>query len=542
MLSLDTIFVKDWLESPTAIRGILVEVSVLKVGASTDSIRYLSSFSYTTSPSDSPANTEYESIINGGMKYTEKLDLFGNPILSGGDIEINNPNGEYDSWLLDTWTNRTINVYFGDPRWPRADFILIFSGVVSGVDSRNRNTINLQIKDKTQRLNTPISELKYADVAPYPNSSNQSAIHDPLDPLDTTPDVYLPTLLGEAHNITPVLIDAANGVYCINFGYIKGIIEVRDNGVPLSEESYEVDKTKGTIKILYPPAGVITISAKGDNLPQYWDSFPSGVIYRQTAGQLIRRLVTGYGKTVVDPATGQPTMIPSPDRFTDYDIDIDNFEQFELTHKQPVGVYSTSRENLLTICQQLASSVGAQLSMSRLGKLQLKSIVFPTANTTTRIIDGSNMLEKTLQIGSKTAIQGSIKLGFTKNWTVQNSLSTNLPYEHKVLFAQEYSTTIQSDAEVILANKLTAYPAQQDTLLLSQTDAFVEANRRLNIFKKVRTIYKFTGYAELLTLNLGDPITLINTRFGLTESNGKGIVLSLSPDWVKSKIIVEVLI
>lgn len=540
MLSFQSTFVREWLVSNTAIRGILVEASVLKVGDTSDTVRYLSSFGFTTSPYDIPANTEYEAIINGGIKFTEKLDINGNPSLSGGDIEIYNPNGEYDSWLLDTWTNRPINVFFGDPSWPREDFILVFSGVLSGIDSRSRTSINLQVKDKLQRLNTPVSELKYADVAPYPDSSNNSPIHDPLDPLDTVPDVYLPVLLGEAHNITPVLIDSSNLVYCINFGKIKGIIEVRDNGVPLSEESFEVDLVKGTIKLLYPPAGTITISAKGDNVPQAWDTFQPGVSYRHTAGSLIRRLVTGYGKTEVNLSTGQPTTNPSPDRFSDSDIDITNFENFEQTHPQPVGLYSVARENLLTLAQQLAASVGAQLSMSRFGKLKLVSIVFPTGSA--RVIDSSSMLERSLQISSKTAIQGSIKLGFTKNWTVQNALSTNLPYEHKVLFAQDYSTTIQSDPVVISDNKLTTYPAQQDTFLITQPEAFVEANRRLDIFKKVRTIYKFTGFSDLFDLNLGDQVTLLNHRFGLTEDTGRGVVLSLSPDWVNSKITVEVIV
>lgn len=540
MLSLQDAAVRDWLASDYAIRGILVEVSVRPYGSPQDIVRYMSSFGYTTKYFDTPPNTEYEPIINGGIRFTEKLDLIGEPSLSGGDIEINNPNGEYDDWLLDTWTNRRINVFYGDINWPREDFILIFSGVVANIDSRSRTSINLQIRDKLQRLNTPISELKYADVAPYPDSSNQSPIHDPLDPLDSTPDIYLPVLLGEAHNITPVLIDSGNLVYSINYGPTKGIIEVRDNGVPISEDSYQFNPSKGTIKILYPPAGTITISAKGDNVSQPWDSFATGVSYRHTVGQLIRRLVTGYGKTEVNSTTGQPTTTPSIDRFTDADIDITNFTQFEASHLQPVGFYSVARENLLTIAQLLASSVGAQLSMSRLGLLRLISIVFPTS--TIRVIDKNSMYEKTLQIGSKTSIQGSIKLGFTKNWTIQNTLSTNLPYDHKVLFAQEYSTTIQSDAAVISNNKLTAYPSQQDTLLITQPEAYIEANRRLDMFSKIRTIYKFTGTSDLLDLNLGDQVNLVNDRFGLTEETGRGVVISLSPDWVNSKINVEVVI
>ncbi len=535
-----------WLNSSSAIRGTLIEVDVRIQGDLVDSTRYLSTFSYTTGASDTPSNTCYESIVEGGLKYTEKMDIGGNASLSIGDVELKNINGEFDSWLNDTWMNRPIRAYVGDIRWPRDSFFLVFDGVVADIDSRGRDTINIKIRDKLQRLNTPLSELKYSDVAPYPDASNVTPYTDPTDPNDIVPELFLPSSFGEQHNITPILIDTGNLTYIANYGPIQGIGEVRDNGVPLipASNSYTVDVNKGTFTMLYQPFGLITCSVQGDNVPQSWDTFVPGVTYRQTAGSLIRRIVTGYGKCVPDPITGVPTTTPSPERFTEDDIDIDNFEEFEATHPQPVGVYSASRENMLTICQQLAASVGAQISMSRVGKLRLTKLSSPPLGDPTIITEDDDMVINTLSIVRRTEVQGSVKLAFTKNWTIQQGLQTNIPYDHKKRFAEDYSTVIKADADTINKYKLTGYPAQQETLLNSQPEAYDEALRRLNIVKDPHYIYKFTGFPWLLDLRLGDTVQIVSDRFALSGELGVGLgtVISLQPDWNTCNVEVEVFI
>ncbi len=534
----------DWLNDPSAIRGTLIETDPLVGG--TPTIRYLSTINYTTSPTDSPSNISYDNIVIGGLKYTEKLNYqpSGSSGLSVGDIELDNPNGEISSWLNDIWTNRKIKVYVGDPRWPRDSFVLIFDGVVADIDTRSRTTLNIKIRDKLQRLNTPIFEMKYSDVAPYPDSSNVTPYTDPTNPISIVPEVFLPVVFGEVHNITPILIDTGNLVYIVNYGPTKGVIEVRDNGVPLQSNSYVFDATKGTIKMLFQPAGVLTCSIQGDNVSQSWDSFATGVTYRQTAGSIIRRLVTGFGKTLPDPVTGTPSTTPSPDRFVDgTDIDSTSFSTFEAANTQPIGIYSVSRENLLSTCQSIANSVGAQIYMSRQGKLKITKISSPPIGTPT-IITESDMLFNTLQITDGTTVVGSIKLGFTKNWTVESGLLTNIPYDHKQLFAEEYSTVIKADYTTITNYSFTTYPPQENTYQITQPGAYAEADRRLNMYKEPHNVFTFTGFANLFNLTLGDTVQLISSRFGFNGDTGVGLgtVVSLQPDWTNGKIQVGVFI
>ena len=535
--------ITEWLNDPLAIRGTLIEANCLVDGIETT--RYLSTFSYTTSPSDIPSNTTYDNIVVGGVKYTEKLVYnTGGGSLSVGDIELGNFNGELNSWLNDIWTNRSIKAYIGDVRWPRDSFILIFDGIIAGIDSRSRTAINIKIRDKLQRLNTPIFELKYADIAPYPDSSNVTPYTDPTDPNNTVADVFLPVTFGEVHNITPVLIDTGNLVYMLHYGKTKGIVEVRDNGKPLETNSYTFDPEKGTIKMLFQPSGTLTCSVQGDKYIETWDSFAPGVTYRQTVASIIRRLVTAYGKTIPDPITGSPTANPSLDRFNDsIDIDQANFSSFDENNPQPIGLFSVSRENLLSTCQDLANSIGAQIYMSRLGKLTITKISSPPIGEP-RIIDSGSMYADSMQISDRTTVVGSIKLGFTKNWTPQPNLLTNIPYDHKQLFAEQYSTVIRADSETINNYSFTTYPNQENTYQITQPGAYAEADRRLNLYKVPHLVYSFTGFSDLLDLKLGDTVQLINEKYSLTGATGVGIgtVVSLQPDWSTCKVQVGVFI
>lgn len=544
--------VTAWLNSEFAIRGTLVEVTVNVSG--TDITRYLSTFPYTTGSGDTPANTCYESIVTKGLSYTEALDFSGAGSLSIGDIELSNHAGEYDSWLNDIWANKTIKAYVGDVTWSRNKFIQIFDGVVAGIDSKNNKTLNIKIRDKLQRLNTPINELNYSDVYPYPDSTNVTPRYDPTNVNSTVPDMALPVTFGEVHNVTPALIDPGNLVYLLHYGSISGVIEVRDNGIPLNSggTAYTVNNTLGTLKMLYRPMGKLTVSLQGDN---------SGG-YRNTVASVIKRLVTGYGKVVPNPTTGTPTtrsgtiipgssppigypvITPSPDRFVDgTDIDTANFSTFDSANPQPIGFYAPGKENLLATCQSLAYSVGASLVSTRLGKLKLLKLQSPPAGTPF-VIDTSMYKYDSIQISSTTEVIGAIKLGFNKNWTVEQDLQTDIPPDHRRLFAEDWSTVSVFDSNTLSKYKLTGLPFRQDTELQVQADAAVEANRRLNLWKVPHTIYKISGFSPLLDLQLGDTVQLVSPRYNLTGANGVGLgtVVYLQPNWATGTVEVGVFI
>lgn len=456
--------------------------------------RYLSTVAYTTLPTDSPANRVYSPVVSGGVAFTETLPLDGSATLSVGDIELNNDDGLLDSWLDDIWVNKPIRIYIGDVSWVRADFRLIFTGIVANINSRAANRLNISLRDKLQRLNTPVSETLLGGT-----TSNK--------------DRLIPLCFGEVHNVEPLLVDPATLKYKVHGSAIERLIEVRDNGVPVSINESLID---GTFTLVAQQAGTITCSVQGDK----------PTTYSNRIADTITRLVTGYGKV--------------SDRLTTADIDTAQFAAFNTEHPQPVGVYLNDRSNVIEVCQQLASSVGAQISMSREGLLRLLKITLP-ATGTPLVVTPSDYVAKSLEIKERVDVKAAIKVGYCKNYTTQTGLNTGLPASHKDLFMQEYLSVTAKNQSVADTYKLNTEPVQTDTLLLTESDATAEANRLLTLWQQPRTVYKFVGYSHLLTVPLGQALTLVSPRFGLSEGK-TGIVVGIQSDWVSRRVTIEVLI
>jgi hypothetical protein len=483
-----------WLKATTATRMIILEVFVNVGGI--EITRYLSTHSYNTSASDVPANTHYDPILAlSGMRYTEQISPTSEASLSMGDIEIYNNGGMRDAWLNDVWVNRQAQAFIGDPKWVRSDFRMIYNGIIEDIALKSRDVLALKLRDKLQRLNTPIS----------------SAI---LGGTTANKDQALPYCFGEVHNMTPLLIDPAALRYQVHNGESQYIIEVRDNGVPVAHTDMVVNST---FVLNAPPVGQITASVQGDNLAN---------VYFNTVSSLIQRLATKRGQMDT--------------RFTLNDLDGANLAAFEAAHPDPVGIYLDSRTNILTICQMLASSIGAQIIMSRLGLLQLIQFTIPGIGTPTVVL-ARHMVEKSLSQVSRTEVVGSVKIGYNKNWTVQTGLLTAITADQKDLFTKEWLMSTVNNAAVETQYRLKGVTVQQDTMLIRQVEADVEVARRLALWQVPRTEYQFEGTSEMLSLTLGQAVTVFNKRYGMV--NGvTGIVTSLAPDWMNGHITVKFMI
>lgn len=494
-----------WLLNPDAIRCVLVE-AVVNVGG-TDITRYLSTANYVTSASDTPANTAYLSVVNGGIGITESLaiDSGGSSNATNGsvatasqamttaDIKIENSNGERDSWLNDVWANRSVQAFIGDPRWIRSDFRMIFNGIAANIDSAERGSLNIIMTDKSQRLNVPIS----------------SAL---LGGTTTNANNFIPLCFGECHNVTPLLIDPALLKYQVHNGPIESIIEVRDNGVPVP---FTATLSAGTFVLTNQPVGTITCSVQGDK--------PSGTYYNKIA-DIVQQIVQRYGVTSL--------------QFSSGDLDSVNLSAFNTACPQPVGVYCANGENLLTTIQGIAVSVGAQVVMSRLGLLQLIQVTLPASGTPTAI-GPNNMLQNDMAISLRTDVIGAKMVGYCQNYTQQENLLTGIPPLNAILFGELWLSKTVTDSTTQTLYKLGGTPIQEDTCLLVGTDASAEATRRLNLYKVQRSVYNFHGQPELLMLILGQAVTLTNYRFNLS-SGVAGMVVSLQPDWLTGRVQVGI--
>lgn len=477
-----------WLHNIKATRCILVEVIARVSGIETT--RYLSNMGYF----DTSAGREYDPIVVGNsLQIVERISIDGQSTINYGDIELINKGGDLDSWLEDIWRNRAVAAYIGDVKWARSDFRPIFVGVVDDIDSRDSESLNIKVRDKLARLNTPVSENTLGGSTPNKNE-------------------LIPICFGEPHNITPLLADPATLDYRFHDGQAERVIEVRSNGVP---------------------AGVTTTLSSGKFVP---DVNPQGTTitcdpqgyddggYITSCRDIIEVLVTEYGEANT--------------RFTAGDLDSTNLNAFDSAHTQKYGIYLNRRENVKSICDEIASSIGAQMVMSRAGLLQLHQIDLPPSGTPTEITT-ADMFEDTLAIAERIPVQAAVTINYARNYTVQDSLDTGIIQKHKDSFAKEWWSVTSEDATTKTNYRLDAEPEPINTFLISESEASAEATRRLTLFKTQRHIISFQGRPNLIELQLGDPVTVTHPRFGL--SGGKtGMVVGMSINWQNLFVELEV--
>ena len=481
-----------WLRHSAAVRAVLIEAQVNVAGQETT--RYLSSWPYVTGPGDSPANLAYLPLATGGLAFTEQVSLTGEAGLSGGDIELDNADGALDGWLADVWRNRAIKVWTGDPSWPRADFRLVFDGILDSVVSTSRETLTMVLRDKLQRLNTQITEAKLGGTSP-----NKDAI--------------LPIPFGECHNVSPLLTNPATLEYGF-LGAVESTFEVRTNGKPIA---VALNDQAGRFNLTTDPfSTTITASVQGDK----------GGGYAPRIAPLVQRIATGYGKEA--------------DRFTVADLDLANLAAFDVAHPQLVGLYVADRGNQAQAIQQLAASVGAQAIMSRTGQLRLVQIALPGTGVPVAI-GPDQMKEHSLRPAQCLPVVAAVKIAFDQNWTVQANLTTSIPSAHADLYATEWLTETVVDEAVRARYRLSDDPVQIDTCLKNRADAHAEAARRLALNSVPRTIYEFDGEPEMMLLELGQAVTLRDERFGLQEGM-PGVVVLLSRFWLTGRVTVGVLV
>jgi hypothetical protein len=476
---------QDWLSRP----GRRVVLAEIDMGGGETIL--LSNVAYTTLPTDAVPNRAYLPYIQGGVAFTSRLTIDGSPSVSIGDIEVSNEDGHLDWWLDRVWTNRRIQVYHGDVSWPLSDFQLVLSGVIDSLGTRSAARLNIVIKDNLQRLNTPVSEAVVGGEG-------------------TNKENLAPLVLGECHNVSPVLYDEAQHEYLVTQNTLESILEVRDNGVPVGFTLVGTNRFRLTAS----PAGAITASVQG------------GAPYTNKIGSLVKVLATQWGSV--------------EERLLTSEIDSADFTAFDAAYPQPVGVFLDSRANVLATCQELAASVGAQVVTASDGRLRIRRITVPATASGVQI-KPTDYVSKSLSPGARPAVKAGVRLTYCKNWTVQEGLTSGIPGAHKDLFAKEWLEVQEEDADVAALHRIFTEPVAVETLLLVEADARAEAVRRLGLWSTQRKVYNLTGYSQLLTLELGDPVTLFGSRWGL--NNGvPGMVLSLGKDWIAGRVDIEVLV
>jgi hypothetical protein len=291
------------------------------------------------------------------------------------------------------------------------------------------------------------------------------------------------------------LIDSANLKYQFHQSNSEAVIEVRDNGVPVG---YVANVISSTFTLNASPFGQITCSVQGDKT----------AIWNKTCANVITRLTTSFGH--------------SSSRFTLSDIDSSNFNAFNVGNPSPIGLNINQSDTVLNACAEVAQSIGAQITMSKTGLLQLNKI--DLSGTPVFTITDKDIIKNSLSLVQKIPVQGSFRVGYCKNYTVQPQLDTRIPAKHKAIFAKEYLEVKAEDSTVKSNYKQLVEVERVDTLLLTETDAQNLANSLLSLWSIPRFIFQMQVIPRFLNAKLGDIVTLQSSRFNLSSGKQSQII------------------
>lgn len=484
-----------WLGAP-ARRCLIAEVGV-KSGS--EITRYLSTTGYTSEPGDTPASQLYNGRISGGVDFTRRLALDGSGgSMAFGDIELDNEDGALDDWLNDIWAGRAINIYLGQPDWPKSDFELVFSGTIEDVAVKSRSRLSLKVRDIFGPLNSTLSTATVGGTA-----DNKDALR--------------PICLGECFNVAPVLLDAATQKYGVHLdSAIEDVLEVRDNGISVA---FTDTVANGNFVLTNARYGQITADVQGAKVGGAWRNDAGGLV------EWVALASVGDGNGIT---SGQ--------------IDAGALTTFRAANAQPVGLWLPDRANRLQVMQQLAAAVGATVTTTYDGKLILAKIAFGTpagAVGTRQMVDGSFG-----PIG-RTVTRGAIRMAGERNWTPQAAgqlagsvaaAPLNLP-----ILGDEWVYIDDSDATTLADWNQTEAPNATETLMVVESDITDEAARLLALWMTPHTIFGFDGFPETLQYEIGDTITLTHPRFGLS-GGVSALIVGVLHDWITPRVRFEVMV
>lgn len=407
--------IQYWLWQPDANPVVLVDC------VHTAGTRRISTYPYTTRPNDTPANETYDDMIVGGVTIAAAIG--SNQTV--GSLEFFALEGE------EAFEWGSYQMWIGDIAWPFAQFAPLAAGTIKKATRPDLKRLRLEFADPSELLKTPVLTAK-------------------------TNDDLTPLVLGSALNISPIVEDASIAKYRASY-LTCTIIEVRDNGVPVSK----IDHANGSFTLIANPVGQVTVDAANA-----YDTVPAACAY----------LAGLKGVNL------QGTV---------------NFTAAQTTAK--IGMYITDAGvTIWDAINELCASIGAFPRFNELGQFELVHI--PHAGAASVTLENDDILKRSAS-QQDVLDKASVQLNYRKNWTPQTQLAASVSVADRDFYAKAFT-------QIDVANSNTKDKQIIDTLLTDPAQANAEATRRAVHWSANRETWRVSAVLPALTVQLGQRIGL----------------------------------
>jgi len=480
----------------------LVEVTAAIDSAGTEEVFRFASKGFTTSPTDTPANTHYDARVVNPASISR--NMFSNGTTSGasrvgyGSVELSNVDGALDYLLPYSFDGRSLIIKVGESDAAYSSFTTILSGTMSQIEFTFAKATIL-VRDKLAILDNPWQTNLYLGNNVLPNG------------VEGVSDIIgkpKPLLYGQVYNIQPLMVNSSLLIYQINDGAISVISAVYDRGAPLT---FHVNETSvANLEAHEPPAG------------KYSTCLAFGYIRIKTVPSGLLTCDATQGATAANRTTAQILKaIAISCGVSSGDILASDVTALDALNPSIVGIWLMNGETCLQVMDQMALSIGAYYGFDALGIMRMGVFTTPTGAADVEInVNNIISIEHNRTNDSDKGIPAyRVRLNYRKNYSVQDfDLAASVLDARRNVLSQNYATISAED--LAIQNKYAlAVEIVRDTLLVNQAAAQTEATRVLNLYKVSRDLYT-VRIALDLSEQLPDLVGVANltiNRFGLNS-------------------------
>ncbi|MDO9475732.1 MAG: hypothetical protein Q8K17_03825 [Pseudohongiella sp.] len=449
-----------WLRSPEP-KVLLAEMDYYDPVTETIGTMYISDRGYNTNWSAGVEHRPYPDYLKTVPTARRTL---GDGRPTRGELIVDNTAGERDDWLMRfKWDGRKVRLLYGSASWEYSDFRTVFLGVVKTRSARGISELVFKLREPEDYLDRPLQSVT---VATGPSTGD-----------------YLPVCYGDCFNVTPVLIDGATHVYQVSDIEIDDVVLVKDNGK--GPVSHTADLAAGTITLAGAPVGAITCDVIGAKV---------SAVVLEKAGEIIDHIITTR--------TDLPSEFYDSAAFTALDAAI------TWSHNLYVSGAMTARQAI----ERILSSIGAKLSRTEAGAITVVRLADPSETAAVAI--GPDDFREDSLIASATELPWlNARLGYRRNWTVQESLDTVLTVDERAALTREFAIVTGSN-DLAGVHPLGNQPDLIETTLTYQADAQDRLDELLALYAVERFVFELHVYAVLYQFPVGSTVKLTADRYG----------------------------
>ncbi len=485
--------------------------------------RFSSGQGFTTSPTDTPANTPYDIGIDQPIEVTRSIyqpgTTEGRSKVGFGDLVLLNPDGSLDHLLRYAFDGRDVVVRRGKASASLlSEFTDVFVGTMEQAEF-SVTRITFKLRDKQAALMLPLQSNTYSgdNALPAGLEGTSGDLAGKTKPLPfgivknaPAPCVNTARLIYQPKDGTLASVDAVRdrGIALVNAGTYASLADLQNDALAPLAGTYKSYLAGGYVRLGSSPVGAVT-----------FDVTEGATGADRTAAALFRRVLQYMGVDLAD--------IRSSDLTT-----------LDAKNSAPIGIWIDSDIRASDVLDQIANTVGAWWGVDASGKYRIVRLERPKAPVSATFT-ANDIIGPPTRISTADPERGvpayRVTVRYARNYTVQSDLAAGVSDADRAYLAQEYREASAVDASVQLQHLL-AVALTYDTLFANEADALTEARRRLALRAVQRHRFEIVSdfNTETAAVDIGDTVGLGHPRFGLNlegEDDGLDfIVLGVDPD------------